>query len=485
MRSDQLASPAQPGTLSPRQLAEAIQHLGGEPDAATRIIETHISWVILSGNYAFKFKKPISLPFLNYSSADRRRFFCQEELRLNRRFAPDLYLDVVSVEGEPAVRMRRFAEENRLDHRCELGKITIEQLSRLARTIIAFHAASAVAGPETRFGEPDQVWAPMHENLAELNRLLPSEKPRLAPLADWTAEEFARRQDSWRQRKRSGKIRECHGDLHLGNLVLINDEAIPFDCIEFNEDLRWIDVASEIAFLYTDLLKHARPDLASWLINAWLTESGDFALLAVLRFYSVYRALVRAKVAAISRDTAKATQYIALAEHLITPTSPRLTITYGLAGSGKTTASAARILADRRAQTIRLRSDVERKRLHGLSASDTSRSRVAGGIYSAQASAQTYLRLEDLADEALGSGWSVIIDAAFLKRTDRERFRQLAFRHGLPYSILACTAPIETLRERLRQRLGDASEATLDVLDWQQRHIDPLTAEEQRFVITN
>jgi aminoglycoside phosphotransferase family enzyme len=174
-----------------------------------------------------------------------------------------------------------------------------EQLSQLARLVVAFHDAAAVAGPDTRFGEPAQVLAPALDNFAPLRARLPGQAPRLDALEAWTRAEFARIEPTLAARKAGGRIRECHGDLHLGNLVLLDGQVCPFDCIEFSDDLRWIDVASELAFTYMDLLDHRRPDLAAWLLDAWLRESGDFQAVPVLRFYSVYKALVRAKVAAL------------------------------------------------------------------------------------------------------------------------------------------------------------------------------------------
>lgn len=447
------------------------------------VIETHISWLLLAGALAWKIKKPISLPFLDYGNAARRRCCCEAELRLNRQFAPDLYLGTEAIghsdDGEEwAVRMRRFPEAQRLDHVCAHGHLRLDQLSALATTLHRFHTRTAVAGPESPFGEPEQVFAQAIENFTELVELAPAHADRLAALEAWTRDEFARIRPTLAARKAAGRVRECHGDLHLGNLVLLDDRITPFDCIEFNDSLCWIDVASEIAFTYIDLLDHQRPDLATWLLNEWLTVSGDFEAMKVLRFYAVYRAMVRAKVAGLGGEREGVDAYLRLAGEIASPPPPRLTITFGVSGSGKTTASADLLLADASATTLRLRSDVERKRLFGLGPLDDSRA-VPGGIYTPDSTLRTYAMLHDTAGLLLSAGWSVVVDAAFLRRDERTRFLALASAHGAPMGILACSAPAGELRRRLLARHGDASEATVDVLDRQLRWMEPLDADEQ------
>jgi uncharacterized protein len=449
------------------------------PAGRVELVETHISWVLLAGDYAYKFKKPVVLPFLDYGTVDKRRACCAAELRINRRYAPDTYLAVVDFDGEPAVQMRRFAEADRLDHVCARGKLTPEHLADLARRLAEFHATAAVAGAGVRFGEPAQVLAPALENFEELERLLPAEGERLARLKAWTRAEHSAKLDAFARRKAERHVRECHGDLHLGNLVLLDGRPTPFDAIEFNDDFRRIDVAAEIAFTYLDLLDHGQPGLAAWFLNEWLSWSGDYDALAVLRFYAVYRAMVRAKVAAIQGQDAEAAEYLAMAETLTVPPPAKLTITFGLSGSGKTTAAKAALLADARAATIRLRSDVERKRLFGLAPDAAS----GGNIYGPEATVRTFAHLLALAEAILADGWPVLVDAAFLKRAERDDFRDLAARLGIPFAILACDAPSDELRRRLTARSGDASEATVEVLEQQMRWIEPLGEDERRLAL--
>lgn len=480
------AAPAAQSTSLPAWLVRFRQRLGDDVGEPVELIETHISWILLVDGFAYKLKKPIRLPFLDYGSPATRHFFCAEELRLNRRFAHELYLDVVQVDAESdewAVRMRRFAEAGRLDHVCERGELKPAQLSELARVIVAFHQNAAVAAADSRFGTPEQVLAPALENFDELHRLLPDEPRRLDKLRAWTRDEFARRRERMIARKLAWRVRECHGDLHLGNLALIDDRVTPFDCIEFNEDLRWIDVISELSFPYVDLLDHQRPDLAGWLLNEWLAISGDFDAVPLLRFYAVYHALVRAKVAGIRGEVIEAGKYLTMAERLMTPPSPTLTITFGLSGSGKTWASTAMLLADKTATTLRLRSDIERKRLFGLRADAASQSGVNSGIYDDEANSRTYEHLAKIAAELLENGWSVIIDASFLERKQRDLFRALADRYQVPFKIRACSASTAAMKQRIAQRRDDASEARLDVLVQQLSHVEPLGRDELPFVL--
>jgi aminoglycoside phosphotransferase family enzyme/predicted kinase len=461
-------------TPLPSAIANFQQALGAS------LIETHISWVLLDQSHAYKIKKPITLPFLDYGSVEKRRHCCAEELRLNRRYAPDLYLEVIDIPGsdESAVKMRRFDEAGRLDHLCQRGELLPEHLSSLAHRLVAFHRKAAIADRASHFGEPGQILAAALENFVELYDLLSDERPRLQQLQAWTRSEFARRRSLMAARKQEGHIRECHGDLHLGNLVLLDKHVVPFDCIEFNDEFRWIDVASELAFTYVDLLDHRQAGLADWLLNEWLQLSGDFSAIPLLRFYAVYRAMVRSKVAAITGDTALAGEYLNLAENLIAPPVPQLSITFGLSGSGKTTRSSAMLLADRTATTIRLRSDIERKRLYGLDAEDSSHSAIGAGIYSEDAGARTYERLAALAASMLADGWSVIVDATFLRHSERARFRSLAQSLALPFAIIGCHAAIDVLQQRVGRRRNDASEATQAVLASQIERLEVLDDDE-------
>ncbi|OGB28734.1 MAG: hypothetical protein A3F78_15990 [Burkholderiales bacterium RIFCSPLOWO2_12_FULL_61_40] len=491
---DETLPPLIQALLEPRRYPHAV--------AQVELVQTHISWVLLAGEFAYKVKKPLKLPFLDFSTLARRHACCQDELRLNRRFSPEIYLDVVGIfetpqgpvwsgGGEPveyAVKMRRFDNTMRLDRVCARGALQPRHLSDLAETLVAFHAATAQAPQASRFGAARETITPARDNFHDLFQLLPQAAAHrsLAALQAWTEAQFQLLSPLMEARKQAGRVRECHGDLHLANLVLVGDRVRMFDCIEFNEDLRWIDVANEIAFTYVDLLAHEQPGLATWFVNEVLSRSGDYEAVPLLRFYAVYRALVRAKVAAIRAtqthaDTQEALADIALAERLVAPPPARLVITHGVSGCGKTVASNALLQSDVHASTIRVRSDVERKRLHGLAATQHSGSTLDAGMYAADAHGHTYTHLHGLAGMLLRAGWSVVVDATFLKRSDRDAFRALAWDLGAAFAILAPQATAAQLRERVQTRSAvgaDASEATLEVLEQQMRTLEPLEPDE-------
>ncbi len=337
------------------------------------------------------------------------------------------------------------------------------------------------------------------EQMLPLLKALPDDSP-LRALHLWTRREHAARLAALEARKRGGFVRECHGDLHLGNLVLIEDEVLPFDAIEFNDTLRWIDVANDMAFAWMDLLAHARPGLANVLLSAWLDASGDVSSHTVWTFFASYRAGVRAKVAAIRLGQlggtgaspeadaclAEAQRYLALARDIAHPPAPRLLITHGLSGSGKTWASSRWLAAETSGRAIRLRSDVERKRLHGMSALAASGSGLNSGLYTAKSHGDTYGSLLSRARMLLADGWTVLVDAAFLRAAERAEFAALAQGAGVPFHILACEAPVEVLRQRITERQArgaDASEATVEVLEKQLGWLEPLDANERARVI--
>jgi aminoglycoside phosphotransferase family enzyme/predicted kinase len=489
-------------------LIEALQNqaLYDHPVERFEVVETHISWVLLTGPYAYKIKKPVDLGFLDFSTLEKRRFYCREELRLNRRLAPDLYVDVVVITGSArapilggagpvidyAVKMKQFPSEAQLDRVLARGGLTAEHVDALAREIAEFHGRAVIAGEGTPFGEPERIAQPVRENFRQLRERLgdPNDRSRLERLESWTEAEYTALGFEFGSRKRGGFVRECHGDLHLANIAWIDGRAVAFDCIEFSEGLRWIDVMSEVAFLTMDLDDRGAPHLACRALNTYLEQTGDYAGLRVLRFYRVYRAMVRAKVACIRMDQAgagdrdrerlrqEALGYLDLAERYTRSTRPALLITHGFSGSGKTTLTQA--LADAWG-AVRVRSDVERKRLFGLSPDARTASDVASGLYSREAGERTYERLAELARVVLGAGYSCIVDAAFLQRAQRALLREVADDTGVPFAILDVRAPEAVLRSRIlaREREGrDASEADLAVLGHQLATSEPIGPDE-------
>lgn len=485
-------------------LITALRSALGE---AVEMVETHISWVLLAGDYAYKIKKAVDLGFLDFSTLEKRRFYCAEELRLNRRLAPDLYLEVVPIAGsaehpdlngpgpaiEYAVKMRRFPQPCLLDQVLLRGELTPETIDAIARSIADFHGRTAISDNESPLGTPERTYQPVAENFAQIRPRLRDEEDliRLDKLERWSEREYQACSNALAARKAQGLVRECHGDLHLGNMVLLDGEVILFDCIEFSDNLRWIDVISEAAFLSMDLQDRRRPDLASRFLNAYLEQTGDYEGLGVLRYYLVYRTMVRAKVACIRAGqeglpAGHWTQYrnhIELAADFTRPFQPFLAITHGLSGSGKTTVTQSLLEA---MSLFRVRSDVERKRLYGLKPEARSSAGTGGGIYSPEANERTYRRLAEVARGIVQSGFSAIVDATFLKRRERTMFRELARELKVSFIILDFAAPENLLRERVKQRMQhgrDASEADIAVLENQLRNSEPLDDSESAVTI--
>ncbi len=476
---------------------ESVQHL-----------ETHISHILLAGDYAYKIKKPLNLGFLDFTSLERRRRYCLDEVRLNRRLAPQLYLDCIpiggSVEnprlgGEPAtaleyaIKMRRFSQTALLDRCLAEGRLQPRHIDALARQLAAFHGAIARADPGQSWGAPAQVQQPAQDNFDTLRQLLehPADLELLQYLEQWTLAAYRRLQGTLEDRKANGFIRECHGDLHLGNILLEEEQILIFDCIEFNDEFRWIDVMSDLGFLLMDLRQRGADGLAWRLLDGYLEASGDYGGLRVLPYYKVYRALVRAKIAAIRRrqpDLSVAQRaavasdcraYLELAATFTRPSPPFLLIAHGVSGSGKSYLTAQLAEAP---GAIRIRSDVERKRLFGLDALENSHSGLEQGLYTADASRRTYERLYTLAEQILTAGYPVLVDATFLEAERRRTFRALAAAWGVPFILLACEADPGTLRGRVAQRRtrgDDAAEADVVVLERQLRHYLPPRPEER------
>jgi aminoglycoside phosphotransferase family enzyme/predicted kinase len=478
----------------------------GHPVQRVELIETHISQVFLTGSLAYKIKKRVDLGFLDFTSLQSRRLYCNEELRLNRRTAPDLYIDVVPITAtssglrvagagtvvDYAVRMRQFPQDCLFDHLARNGALERHHVDAAAGVVARFHAGVSRARPETDFGAPGRVLAPVVQNFDQLEALAAcgEEASTVKELREWSWKEYDRLFPAFESRRSGGFVRECHGDLHLGNIAFINGQPVPFDCIEFNEELRWIDTMNEVGFLAMDLIDHNLEALASRFVNRYLEITGDYAGLKVLRFYETYRALVRAKVSRMRERQAapgsvarrqgmvEYARRIELARRLSSQSTHGLVLMHGFSGSGKTTLSQSLVEL---LHAVRLRSDVERKRLHGLDALARSGSAIAGGIYGAGASERTYGRLAAMAREVMEAGNIAVIDGTFLLRKQRDMFHKLALEVSSPFAIVSCRAEERVLRERLSRReqtLTDASEAGLAILRHQLATHEPLGQDE-------
>ena len=473
-----------------------------------RFIETHISWVLLTGDFAYKIKKPVDLGFVDFSTLPRRRQACLDELRLNQRYAPQLYLAVVPIGGTPehplvdgegvpfeyAVKMRQFPSDQQLDRLLAEGRLDMGDIEELAATIAALHAAAPIAPPDLPYGWPARIQADAEDNLRVLSAGNDGPlRAHIAELAAWTQQQNTQLGSTMRSRRKDGHVREVHGDLHLANLVRLDKAIVAFDCIEFSAALRWNDCISDLAFLTMDLHHRGHGDLAYRLLNRYLEIGGDYAGLSLLRYYEVYRALVRAKVALLRRDTssgpersAQARQcaaYVRLARRFSHGARRALVLMHGLSGSGKTWLSTRLMSA---LPAVRVRSDVERKRLHGLAERAPSGSAVDAGLYDATSSARTYDRLAALVTNIVDAGEMAIVDAAFLRSTDRQRFCALARHLSVPFAIVSCQAPASALRGRLAARARDghdASEADQRVLEHQFESAEALTADERTVTV--
>ncbi len=525
--------PAQPLPVRPPWLCALLQGpCALAPDATC--LETHISWVLLAGPQAVKFKKPLNLGFLDFGTLAQRRAACEEELRINQRTAPALYQAVVARVGpataprlvllqevqagdavlEYGVQMQRFGAGQLLAEQLAAGTLQVQHLDVLAGRVAALHASAAPAPPGSPWGTATLVRQQAQDNFTALAALpLPhADRQTLQALADWTQREGERLQPLMAARHAGGQVRECHGDLHLGNLVLLADGPQLFDAIEFSEALRFTDPIADVAFLCMDLQAQGRSDLGWHFLNAWLEHSGDHAGLALLPWYLVYRALVRAMVAGLrwgqqvgsgaDTDTGAGAQgqgagalgelqrYLALAAQLCQPRPQWLWLAQGVSGAGKSHHTAPLVAAR---GMVRLRADVERKRLFGLAPAQASTGAdtgqavaVAGGIYSAEANVRTQAALLARARQVLQAGYAVLVDATFLAQAQRAPFLALAQQLQVPLRILAFAAPEALLRERVQRRLqqgGDASEATLEVLQSQLARREPLTAQEEALAV--
>ena len=488
--------------LRPESYAHTVENI--------QLIETHISWIILTGHFAYKIKKPVNLGFLDFSTLAKRHFYCQEELRLNARLAPNIYLDVVAISCvddrvsfsssseivDYAIKMIQFPQEMQLDQVLAEGRLKTQHIDDLATMLAKFHQQTDVATISDSYGEAEQVYKAVKENFIQLHQLLSDKNAidLLTTIERWSRYTFKLTKSTLIQRKQNGLVRECHGDLHLRNLVLINDRAVAYDCIEFAPALRWIDPINDVAFLIMDLHNHQHYIFAQRFLNVYLEKTGDYTATPLLRFYLVYRAMVRAKVDAISaaqmvmnsEEQYEANQscygYLELANSYLQTKKSMLIITCGMSASGKSTLTKQLV---EKIGAIRLRSDVERKRLFNLATeTNSSSAKFRAGIYSSSATQHTYQYLAEMAKLVLNAHFPVIIDATCLKFEQRDLLRQVAVELEVPFVILHFTAQPNTLRQRIKSREKTVSDADITILEHQLAEFQPLHEDELAEVIT-
>ena len=502
------SNPPTPADLPP--IVRAMLRPEFYPHEAVGPIElrqTHISYVLLTGPFAYKLKKPVDLGFLDFTTPRQRRHFCLEELRLNARGAPGLYLDVLGVtqsngryalaapQGpgdspeaqmvEYVLRMRQFPR-GALFSECRLDDAAVTEL---ARTVAAYHAAAPTGPAVAAFGDPDCIRSVVEQNYAQGERFVGmfQDRRQLDQTRAFTDRFFTENRPTLIARARGGFVRECHGDLHLGNICRFEGRILLFDCIEFNDAFRCVDVMHDVAFTAMDLHSRGERALAASFLNAYAEQTGDWEGLAVLPLYLCRHAYVRGKINSIlatepeadegGRRTAgdDAARYYRLAWQYGRPRRGRLILTSGLSGSGKSTV--ARELA-RRLAAYHVRSDAVRKHLAGVPLHE----RGGDWVYTAEMTDRTYQRLLDVGLMLAGQGETVILDAKYDRRQHRRAAIEAAETHGIPLRIISCVAPPEVLRRRLSARRGDITDATEDLLGRQLAEAEPFTEDERRFV---
>lgn len=461
------------------------------------IIETHLSWVILTGPFAYKIKKAVNLGFQDFTTLEKRKHFCEKEITLNQRLAPSLYDSVVPITGtenspsltktgpviEYAVKMHQFSQTGLLSRWGEKHSLSLSMIDDLASQLALFHQKAEQCPLNFSYGSPENVFAPMQANFDTLRTLKAANAyhEHISRIEKWTQNKLTELRTVIEKRKQAGWVRACHGDLHLGNIVLVDQKPLIFDCIEFNEPFRWIDVMNDLGFLQMDLDRYSASDLGHYLINRYCERTLDYEGLLLLRFYQCYRAMVRAKITAFQLEiphTAEQKeklqqdlkQFFDLAERYTQPLCASLTITCGVSGSGKTYESQKLLM---KSGAIRLRSDVFR-----LSLFSNKKER-----YTQAATQKVYQTLLEQAEMLLHAGYPVIIDAACLKREQRELFFDLAQKLQITFHILALDAPSALLYERIQQRANDPSEATIEIVDKQIKEQDPLSEDEKKYLL--
>jgi uncharacterized protein len=489
-------------------LREALQDptIYPDPTTAVEVRETHISLVFLTDGYAYKIKKPVNLGFLDFLTLDQRRFYCEQELTLNRRLSSGVYLEVVTLRQddqrytfddhgqvvEYALKMRRLPEGRSLEALLRGDQVTAAMIEALAQRLVVFHADHPLAGSSESYGTLKRVRADWEENFAQtadaIGRTLSRQTYMTIQQAVTTF--ISRHADWFAQRVQEGRIRDCHGDLRAEHIYFEPEQMQIIDCIEFNQRFRFIDVTSEVAFLAVDLERLGSAAMAHHFVRAYVWHSEDVSIYRLLDFYRCYRAYVRGKVTSIRLQASpppelrtqlqrRAESYFALAAHYAERlTRPLLLLTTGLIASGKSTVAQgiATVL-----DLGLLSSDRLRKELAGVAPETSRRAAYGAGLYSAATTQRTYDALADRARQALSRGDSVILDASFAKQVERQRMAALAQEMNARYCVLECWAPETSLQARLRERersTTSVSDAREEILSEFQRDYEPMQTDE-------
>jgi uncharacterized protein len=490
------------------RLITQMQQPGFYPHAVVekiKLVQTHASYVFLTGNYAYKVKKNVNYGFLDYSTLTKRKFFLDEELRLNRKIAPELYLEVLPISQsdsrfilansantvEYALKMYAFPQENLFSNLLEINKLSVDRLTELGKIVANFHQHTDTNNYISKFGTIANIRVAFEENYQQSQKYVGKVQTReqLEATKAYTDSFFSEREYLLNERVKQEKIKECHGDLHLNNICLWHNQIQLFDRLEFNESFRFVDTMYDIAFIVMDLEARNKLDLANIFLNSYLEYTGDWTGLLVLPLYLSRQAYVRAKVNSfllddpqISEDKKQqarktASEYYQLAYHYTQPKSGILILMSGLSGSGKSTV--ARTIASHKG-AIQIRSDALRKHLAGIPLDQSASDR----LYTAAMTQKTYDRLLELGLILVKEGYTVILDAKYDRLSLRQAVITQTKEQNILLKIIYCTAPESVLRDRLNQRQNDISDATADLIATQQAKAEDFSTRERDYVTT-
>jgi hypothetical protein len=487
------------------KLVEAMSRPDFYPHRPPRVelLQTHISFIFIAGDYVYKVKKAVDFGFLDFTSLEKRRFFCEEELRLNRRLAPDFYLELVEITEdaggnivmgprgrviEHAVKMRRLPEDRMLKGLLSENRVIPSEMESVARRVADFHRQAETGGRIDENGGLAVIRKNQDENFEQTEKYIgitiPEEKYRF--IQSFTNDFMDRNRSLFERRVKEHRIRDCHGDLHIEHICL-TDGIVIFDCIEFNERFRFGDVAAEVAFLAMDLDFNSYPEYARAFVDAYVRYSEDIELARLLNFYRSYYAYVRGKVISFrlddraieekDREDARklASRYFDLAyTYAARPERKTLILTAGLMGTGKSVL--ASLIASRFDADL-IRMDVVRKEMLNIAPTEHRYEDFGKGIYSDEVSGRAYDRTLEAAASRLKDGKSVIIDASFKSRMERQKAAQIAEELQADFFILECTLPDKLIAKRLGARMsekGEVSDGRMDILEAQKKDFETI-----------
>ncbi|MGK7939453.1 MAG: AAA family ATPase [Crocosphaera sp.] len=487
-------------------LIKALQNPNSYPHAVAtpiKVIQTHISVIFLTGDYAYKIKKPVDFGFLDYSTLEKRQYFLNQELTMNQAIAPDIYLEVLPItiknnqvkigeEGniiDYVLKMHQFPQDCLFINLFQAGKLEKHDLEALGKIVSEFHKNTRTDDYIRSFGDIEVIKKSIDENYERTEKYIniAQTQQQYNETKEFTDNYFQLKQEQFKQRQKEDKIRECHGDLHLKNICLWNNKIQLFDRIEFNEEFRYVDVMFDVAFTVMDLDARKRQDLSNIFLNTYLEHTGDWQGLQVLPLYLSRQTYVRAKVTSMLLDDPNITEedhnnalqdaknYYHLALQYTQKHQGQIIIMSGLSGSGKTTV--AKYLAQR-INAILIRSDALRKHLANIPLNKTG----SDDIYTPEMNKKTYSNLIKLGEMLAIQGFSVILDAKFDRHILREPLIKIAQKNNIPLTILSCYAPVDILSDRLSQRQGDISDATASLLQQQQENNENFNEEELPYV---